>query len=138
MFFTFLNTALIRWFYKNHSTRETYVFRAGFVAINISMETLRGIRYKLRMMGLQIYGPLYIYGDNVSVIHNTQRPESTLKKNSNSILYHDICEYVAMGDYLTVYVGTNKNYTDLATEVLYGGKRRFHVPNLLYDIYDNL
>jgi hypothetical protein len=32
------------------------------------------------MMGVQINGPSYIYGDHMSVIHNTQWPESTLKK----------------------------------------------------------
>ena len=41
------------------------------------MEALRGLRYKLRMMGIPIEGATYVYGDNMSVIHNTQRPEST-------------------------------------------------------------
>ena len=49
------------------------------------METMRGLRYKLRMMGVPITGPTYAYGDNMSVIHNTQRPESTLRKKSNEI-----------------------------------------------------
>ena len=43
-----------------------------------------------------------------------------------------------MGDSLTKHVGTNDNCADLATNVLYGGKRRFHVSNLLYGIYDDL
>ena len=49
------------------------------------VETLRGIRYKLRMMGVEIDGPTYIYGDNQFVINNTSKPESVLKKKSNSI-----------------------------------------------------
>jgi len=40
-------------------------------------------------MGIAISGPNDIYGDNMSVIHNTQRPESMLKKKSNAICYHD-------------------------------------------------
>jgi hypothetical protein len=32
------------------------------------------------MMGIPIDGPAFVYGDNMSVIHNTQRPESMLKK----------------------------------------------------------
>ena len=43
-----------------------------------------------------------------------------------------------MGEYLTRHVGTNNNCPDLATEVLFGGKRRFHVITLLYAIYDDL
>jgi hypothetical protein len=29
--------------------------------------------YKLRMMGVPILGPTYAYGDDMSVIYNTQR-----------------------------------------------------------------
>ena len=61
------------------------------------MESVCGLRYKLRMMGVQISGPTYVYGDNISVIHNTQRPELTLRKKSNSMCYHDVRESVAMG-----------------------------------------
>ncbi len=64
---------------------EPSVFGAVFVAMKLGMEVLRGIRYKLRMMGVPIAGPTYIYGDNMPVIHNTQQPESTLKKKNLSI-----------------------------------------------------
>ena len=84
-FFVFFNTSLIQWFYKKQATIYTSVFEVEFVAINMAMETLRRISYKLRMMGVLISGPLYIYGDNILVIHNTQRPESNLNKKSNSI-----------------------------------------------------
>ena len=68
------------------------------------MEALRGLRYKLRMMGVAILGPSYIYGKSMSVIHNTQRPESVLKKKSNSICYHAIREAVAMGECVTGHI----------------------------------
>ena len=87
---------------------------------------------------LSLLRPAYIYGDNISVIHNTQRHESTLKNDSDSICYHSVCEYITMGDSLTGHIDTNKNCADLATNVLYGEKKEFHVSNLLYDIYDDL
>ena len=65
--------------------------------MKIVMEMLQGIRYKLRMMGFPISGSSYIYGDNMLVIHNTQRPGSILKNNINYICYHTVREYVAMG-----------------------------------------
>jgi hypothetical protein len=46
--------------------------------------------------GVSISGPSYIYGDNTSVIHNTQWPKSTLKKKSNSVCYHTVHESEAM------------------------------------------
>jgi len=88
-------------------------------------------------MGVPIWGPSLIYGDNMSVIHNTQRPESTLKKKSNSVAYHAVRESVAMGESLTGHVSTNCNVADLATKVLYGKKRWGMVTRLLYNIYDN-
>ena len=101
------------------------------------MEALRGIRYKLRMMGVPISGPSYIYGDNMSVIHNTQRPESMLKKKSNAICYHAIREAVAMGECITGHISTHENPADLCTKVVPGGAKRRHLVGLvLHDIYD--
>ena len=114
------------------------MFWAEFMAMKIFMETLRGIRYKLRMMGVPISGPSYIYGYIMSVIRNTHRPESTLKKKGSSICYHDFFQSVSMGESLTGHVVSNENCADLATKVLYGGKCRIHVSNLLYNIYDDM
>ena len=44
------------------------------MAMKQGTEAVRGLRYKLRMMGVQISGLTYVYGDNMSVIHNTQCP----------------------------------------------------------------
>ncbi len=34
------------------------------------IETLRGIRYKLLIIGVPVNGPLYVFGDNMSVVTN--------------------------------------------------------------------
>ena len=47
------------------------------------IDALRGLKYKLRMMGIAISGPSNIYGDNMSVVHNASRPESVLRRKSN-------------------------------------------------------
>ena len=135
-FLIFMNTALINWCSKKQSTVEGAVFGAEFVAMKQLIETLRGIRYKLRMMGVEVAGPSYIYGDNMSVINNTSKPESVLKKKSNSICYHFVREAVAMKEALTCHIPTLENVADLLTKVLFGRKRRNFVKQLLYDIYD--
>ena len=89
------------------------MFGAEFVAMKTGVETLRGIRYKLRMMGVEIDGPTYIYGDNQSVITNTSKPESVLKKKSNSICYHFIREAAAMKECLTTHIPTLRNFADI-------------------------
>ena len=87
-------------------------------------------------MGVDIDGPTYIYGDNKSVINNTSKPESTLKKKSNSKCYHFVREAVAMKECLTTHIPTLKNYADLLTEVLYGKKQRDLAGGVLHYIYD--
>ena len=62
------------------------------------IDALRGLRYKLKMMGTPIYSPLYIYVDIMSVSCNTFRLESVLRKKSNAVCNHAVCESVAMGE----------------------------------------
>jgi hypothetical protein len=89
-FVIYLNMAPIVWFSKRKPTVESSVFGEEFVAMKNGIETTRGLRNKLRMMGVAIDGPTYVYGDNMSVVHNTQRPESVLKKKSNAICYYAV------------------------------------------------
>jgi hypothetical protein len=77
--------ALIIWLFKRQLTIETSVFGAKFVAMKHDIKTLRGLRYKLQMMGVPLTRPSFIYGDNESQVTNSSRPESTLKKKCNSI-----------------------------------------------------
>ena len=135
-FMIYVNMSLVNWLSKKQSTVEGAVFGSEFVAMKTGVETLRGIRYKLRMMGVPIDGPTYIYGDNMSVINNTSKPESQLKKKSNAICYHFVREAVAMKECLTTHIPTLKNWADMLTKVLSGLKRRNLVAGVLYGIYD--
>ena len=76
------------------------------------------------MMGVPIDVPTCIFGDNMSVIFNTSRPEYQSRMKSNSICYHTIQEAVAMGECMTTHVPTLMNFADLITKVVYGSKRR--------------
>ena len=137
-YFIFMNQAPIGWLAKKQATIETSVFGAEFVAMKIGVESMRGLRYKLRMMGVPFDGPTYVYGDNMSVIHNTQRPESTLKKKSNSICYHFIREAVAAQECWTSHISTDFNPADLATKIISGGiKRRRLVDMVLHNTGKN-
>jgi hypothetical protein len=89
--------APIVWFSIRQPTVESSVLGAEFVAMKNGIETTRGLRYKLRMMGVTIEVPTYVYGNNMSVVHNTQRPESVLKKKIKTIFYHTVRESAAMG-----------------------------------------
>ena len=76
------------------------------MAMKLAMESNRALRYKLRMMGIPVSGSSYFYGDNMSVINNAQKPESVLRKKSNSICYHAVRKAVAMGELLAAHVAS--------------------------------
>ena len=79
----FVNLDLIPWISKKLLTVESAVFGETFVAMKHGAETIRVLWYKLGMMGVPIEGLSYIYGDNISVIYNSFRPESLQRKKSN-------------------------------------------------------
>ena len=88
----FCNTAMMEWVSKEQATIESSIFGAEFVAMKFGIEKLHGLRYKLRMMGVPIDGPLLVYCDNLSVIKNSQTPKSQLKKKNNAICYNTVRE----------------------------------------------
>jgi hypothetical protein len=89
------------------------------------------------MMGVALSGPTFFYGDNMSVVHNTQRPESVLKKKSNSICYHAVHESAVMGESIIGHVPSVDNPADICTKVVPGGQKRYHLIRLLlHDLCD--
>jgi Reverse transcriptase (RNA-dependent DNA polymerase) len=137
-FLIYLNMAPIIWYSKRQGTVETSVFGSEFVAMKNATEAARGLRYKLRMMGIPVLTPNYIYGDNMSVIHNTQRAESMLKKKSLSICYHFMRESVAMGESLTGHIRSEDNPADICTKVIGGGMKRDRLTDKILFFASNL
>ena len=81
---------------------------------------------------------MYVDGDNMSVINNTSKPESTLKKKCNTIAYHAFHEYVAMRESLIGHRRSEDNPADLLTMVKTRQKRNHLVPKVLYNVCDEV
>jgi hypothetical protein len=79
-------------------------------------------------------GPTYVYGDTMSIVHNTQQPESVFKKKSNYICYHVVRESAAMGESMSGHVPSVGNPVDICTKVVPGGQKRSHFFHLLLHI----
>jgi hypothetical protein len=125
-------------FSKHHPTVESSVFGAEFVLMKNGIETFRGLHYKLRMMGVSLSGPIFVYGDTMSVIHTNQCPEYVLKKKkSNSMCYHAVHELAAMGESIIGHVPSVVNPADICTKVVLGGQNCNHLIHLLlHDLFD--
>jgi hypothetical protein len=85
-------------------------------------EYIRGLRYKLRMMGITVDEPAYAFGENQLVLANATAPGSMLKKKSNAIAYHFVREGCARDEWRTAYINTDENVADLLTKPLAGPK----------------
>lgn len=136
-FLVYINCALVYWHSKKQTSVESSSFGSEFCAMKLCCEYLRGLRYKLRMMGIPILGPVYVHGDNQSVLANTSIPDSQLKKKSQSIAYHFVREGAARDEWRTAYVNTHENEADLLTKMLPDGeKRRKFVRRILHHIFN--
>ena len=93
------------------------------MALKHGVETLRGLRYKLRMFGIPIEGPASMYCDNEAVYKNVAVPSSVLSEKMHSMSYHFCREAVAGGVCRVAKEDTLTNLADLFTKILPGAKR---------------
>jgi hypothetical protein len=99
---------------------ETSTFGSKFVALKIATKMLQGLCYKLRMMGIPISGPSYIYCNNNSAVINSSSPASTFKKKSNLIAYHCVRGSMVKDNQWVACESTPTNLADLMTKPLNG------------------
>jgi hypothetical protein len=89
------------------------------VAGRIAMEQgIMDLRYRLRMLGIEVTEPSVMLMDNQAVVYNTTLPSSTLKKKHNSIAYHRMREAVASGIVKTAHILSTTNIADILTKAL--------------------
>ena len=122
-FIVMLNNVPIHWHSKNQTSVETITFGSEMMEMNQAADYIWGFRYKLRMFGIPVEEPSYMYGDNNSVLAGSTRPESTIKKKAQSIAFHFIREGCAADEWRTTYINTLENISDLMTKPLSGEKR---------------
>ena len=124
-FLVYFNSAPIYWLSKKQTSVETASFGSEFVAMKQCCEYLRGLRYKLRMMGIPVNNPVFTYGDNQSVLWNTSVPD-----------YHYVREGAARDKWRTCYMKTLVNPSAVLTKPVPAGMdRKRKVRLIMYDIY---
>ena len=128
----YVNRAPVLWYSKKQNSIETSTFGSEFMALKTGMELLEGVRYKLRMMGIEIDGHAHVRVDNMSVVNNSSIPESTLKKKSNSIAYHYVRSKVAADIARIAYEPSESNLADMLTKIQPGPVRQRLARQVLY------
>ena len=91
---------------------ETATYGSEFVAARIATEQIMDLRYTLRMFGAPIDGPSWMFGDNLSVVLQSNVPSSSIKKRHNALAYHRVREAVAAGILNFVHINSKQNPAD--------------------------
>ena len=120
------------WQSKKQASIETSTFGSEFMALKAAVEMIKGLRYKVRMMGIPLEEATHVLVDNMSVVYNTTRPESTLKKKSNSISYHYVRESAAAAEIKISHVESSENVSDMLTKLQTGPERKRLAQMVLY------
>jgi len=128
----FVNRAPILWYSKRQNTVETSTFGSEFIAMKTAVEMSEGLRYKLRMMGVPIDGPTTVFCDNDTVVTQTTKPESVLKKKHNAIAYHRVREAQAAKIVQIAWEPGDTNLADLLTKSLPGPRLRELIAKILW------
>jgi len=128
----FLNRAPIMWYSKQQNTVETSTFGSEFIALKTAIEMIEGLRYKLRMMGIEVDGSTDVFCDNESVVKNSTRPESALKKKHNAISYHRVREAQAAGIVRIAHEDGDTNLADLLTKCLAAPRLKELISHVLW------
>jgi hypothetical protein len=120
------------WYSKRQNTVESSTFGSEFVALRTATELIEGLRYKLRMFGILIYGPTDVFSDNQSVVTSSSVPTSMLSKKHNAICYHRVREACAAGTIRVAKEDTKYNLADLFTKTLPTPRRQELLRHICY------
>ncbi len=113
-----LNQTPVHWKSKKQTTVETATYASEFIAGRVCAEEVIAIRYELRMLGIPVDGPAWLFGDNKAMIDSAMLPEGRLTKRSIALAYHKVREQVATGAMYYFHVAGVTNISDCLTKAL--------------------
>jgi hypothetical protein len=127
-----VNQCPIEWFCKRQNTVETATYGSEFVAAKTATEQIIDLRYTLRMFGVPLDGPAWMFGDNNSVVISSTIPHSTLMKRHNALAYHRVREAIAAKILHFLHMSGTQNPADILTKFLAPITFHQHVTPLLF------
>ena len=111
-----LNQTPIDWFSKLQSTVETATFGSEYIATRTCTEQIIDLRTTLRYLGIPIYGPSIMFGDNESVVDTASIPTAKLHKRHIALSYHKTRYGMAAGITRYHHVSGTKNPADILSK----------------------
>ena len=111
-----LNKTPIEWFSKRQNSFETATYGSEFVAARTAVDQIVDLRYTIRMLGVPLTGPSWMFGDNLEVINSATIPSGKLQKRQNILNYHRVREAQAAGFVNFVHMDGKDNPADICSK----------------------
>jgi hypothetical protein len=127
-----LNQTPLDWYSKRQGHVETATYGSEFVAARTATEQIMDLRYCLRMLGVPLDGPAWMFGDNQSVITSSTIPHSQLSKRWNALSYHRVREAIAAKILRFHFIESKQNPSDILTKSLDHATAWPHIDTLLF------
>ena len=124
--------APIIWYIKKQNTVESITFRQEIVGMPTEMDLTKGLRNKLRIIGVPIDRPTLVFCDNKLVVTNTSVPTSALQQKHLGVCYHAIIESFAAIIHWIAYIAGEFNPVDVPTKLLTAAVKRLYIGQILY------
>jgi hypothetical protein len=109
-------------FSRRQSTVETATYSSELIAGPAALDELMAIHFELRMLRAPLDGPIWMFGDNKSMIESSAQPSGRLTKRHLILSWHRLREKAAMGIVYYLHIGSKENVADCLT------KHLTHVP----------
>ena len=119
-----VNQMPVDWFFQKQATVETTTYGAEFVAARMGVDKIIDLVFTLKSMGVPVEEPVWMFGDNQSVVTSSTIQHSVLSKRWVALSYHRVRAAIAHGLIKFCHVDTKNNAADVGTKAL--GQIDFH------------
>eukprot|EP00957_Ditylum_brightwellii_P180467 13747199-Ditylum_brightwellii.AAC.2 len=99
-----------------YNTVETTTHGSEFVAAGTTVDQNIDLRYTLRMLGVPLTGPSWMFMDKLSVVNSATMPSGKLLIHQNILNFHRIREAQAAGFINFVHIDGKQNPADVYTK----------------------
>ena len=113
----FLNQTPIDYYTKKQPLVETATYGSEFMAARTATEQIMDLRTTLRYLGIRLYGPTYMFGDNKTVVNSSIYPKARLHKRHVLLSFHRVREAIAAGLLYFIHIPGDLNPADILSKL---------------------
>jgi hypothetical protein len=119
-----VNQTPVDWYFARQATVETSTYGAEFVAARLGVDKIIDLVFTLKSIGVPVEEPVWMFGDNQSVVTSSTIQHSVLSKRWVALSYHRVRAAIAHKIIRFCHVDTKNNASDVGTKAL--GRMDFH------------